>query len=183
MKLASVFETIMYEYAKLIADRAIEERTSPVPATREGSGYWAFVAYTFRRLCSEEIAPSDVVRENQILVAEGHRCAYCGSVDRLQWEHIVPTSRGGPNTIDNMVLACAPCNRDKAARNPIEWYEARGLHRKGVPRLVMGKLLKLVLEEHRRQGTLVAASYPHGKGLHLGNVCLVFDHVTARSKP
>ena len=39
----------------------------------------------------------------------------------------------------------------------------------------MGKLLKIVLEEHRRLNTLEVPEFPAGKGLHLYNVCLVFD--------
>ena len=74
-----------------------------------------------------------------------------------------------------MVLSCAACNREKAAINPIEWYESKKLHRKEIPRMVMGKLLKVVLEEHRTRNTLHASEYPEGMGLHLYNVCLVFD--------
>ena len=75
-----------------------------------------------------------------------------------------------------MVLSCAACNREKAARNPIEWYNSKKLHRKEIPRIVMGKLLKVVLEEHRTRNSLLASEYPEGMGLHLYNVCLVFDH-------
>ncbi|MDP1650509.1 MAG: HNH endonuclease [Rubrivivax sp.] len=182
VKLVNVFETIMYEYAKLIADRAIEERETVAPAARESKDYWSFVWHTFRKLCDGKITTSAVLRENKLLVAAGNRCAYCGATELLQWEHIVPTSRNGPNTIDNMVLSCSKCNREKAARNPIEWYNAKKLHRKHIPRLVMGKLLKVVLEEHRRRGTDSASDYPEGEGLHLYNVCLVFDHAVPRSQ-
>ncbi|MBN8509946.1 MAG: HNH endonuclease [Burkholderiales bacterium] len=176
VKLANVFETIMYEYAKLIADRAVEDRESLAPAERESKEYWSFVWHTFRKLSTGRITISAILRENKLLVEAGNRCAYCGAFDALQWEHIIPASRNGPSTIDNMVLSCPKCNREKAARNPIEWYDARGLHRKHIPRLVMGKLLKVVLEEHRSRGTDSANEYPRGAGLHLHNVCLVFDH-------
>lgn len=180
----SVFETIMYEYAKLIADRAVEDRESLAAAERTGSDYWSFVALTFRKLKDGRISASSVLRENKQLVQSSQRCAYCASSQALQWEHIIPRSRQGPDTIDNMVLSCAKCNREKAARNPIEWYDSRKLHRKQIPRIVMGKLLKVVLEEHRARNTLRAAEYPEGKGLHLDNVCLVFDQdYNAPAKP
>lgn len=175
VRLDSVFETIMYEYAKLIADRAIEERDSLAPADRKGSEYWSFVTHTFQKLRAGSLSPSTVLRENKRLVEAGGACAYCGAAQGLQWDHIIPVSRGGPNTIDNLLLACVACNRDKAARNPLEWAAARGLPRSHVPRLVMGKLLKLVLEEHRSRGTDVATEYPPGHGLHLDQVCRVFD--------
>ena len=174
-RLESVFETIMYEYAKLIADRAVEERESLAPAERTSKDYWSFVALTFKKLKDGRISSSSVLRENKQLIQSAQRCAYCASSKSLQWEHIVPRSRNGPDTIDNMVLSCAVCNREKAARNPIEWYDSKKLHRKEIPRIVMGKLLKVVLEEHRARNTLLASEYPEGMGLHLYNVCLVFD--------
>ena len=174
--LANVFETIMYEYAKLIADQAVEDRSTLEPAERTSRDYWSFVALTFKKLRSGRISASSILRENKKLVEEGSKCAYCGAEEKLQWEHIVPQSRGGPNTIDNMVLACAKCNREKAARNPIEWYDSKGIHRKYIPRVVMGKLLKVTLEEHRKRNTLQAGEFPEAKGLHLYNVCLVFEY-------
>lgn len=173
--LTSVFETLMYEYAKLIADRAVDERDSVAPAARVGSGYWSFVSRTFKKLSQGEIAASAILRENKLLVSLGQECAYCEATGRLQWEHIVPLSRGGPDTIDNLVLSCATCNRDKGTRNPVEWYFEQGLDRKNVPRIVMGKLVKLALEEHLRRGSLLATEYPAGEGLHFSKVCLVFD--------
>jgi hypothetical protein len=52
-----------------------------------------------------------------------HMCAYCGEVmfhSKLTREHVVPTSRGGHDEWTNVVTACGPCNRRKAARTPEE---------------------------------------------------------------
>ena len=175
VQLANVFETLMYEYAKLIADRAVGQRNALEPAARVGAGYWSFVSRTFKKLAAGEISASAVLRENKLLVSQGQRCAYCNATQGLQWEHIVPRSRGGPDNIDNLVMSCAKCNREKGARNPVEWYFDRGLDRKYVPRIVMGKLVKLALDEHQKRGSLHAAEYPAGEGLHFSKVCLVFD--------
>src|SRR2546430_12155670 len=41
-------------------------------------------------------------------------CAYCGAKDTaFQVEHIVPEGRGGSDRVDNLTLACAPCNQRK----------------------------------------------------------------------
>ncbi len=37
-------------------------------------------------------------------------CAYCGSTCRLTIHHIIPVSKGGPSSIDNLVQACQSCN-------------------------------------------------------------------------
>jgi hypothetical protein len=53
VRLANVYETIMYEYAKLIADQAVEERKTLAPAERTTKDYWSFVALTFKKLKDE----------------------------------------------------------------------------------------------------------------------------------
>ena len=45
-----------------------------------------------------------------------HRCQYCGSDRHLTLDHVVPRSRGGEDTWDNLVTSCAPCNRKKGDR-------------------------------------------------------------------
>jgi 5-methylcytosine-specific restriction endonuclease McrA len=50
-----------------------------------------------------------------VFARDGHRCQYCG--DRAETlDHVVPRSRGGLHTWDNVVAACRPCNVGKADR-------------------------------------------------------------------
>jgi len=44
------------------------------------------------------------------------RCVDCGSRERLEFDHIVPVSKGGANTARNIELRCESCNRKKAAK-------------------------------------------------------------------
>lgn len=48
-------------------------------------------------------------------------CAYCGTTEgSIHVEHIVPRSRGGTDSWNNRVLACARCNAAKGNRTPAE---------------------------------------------------------------
>jgi len=44
---------------------------------------------------------------------DGGKCARCGSREKLEYDHIIPVSRGGSNTVRNIELLCESCNRKK----------------------------------------------------------------------
>ena len=44
------------------------------------------------------------------------RCAKCGNRENLEYDHIVPVSKGGGNTERNIELLCQDCNRAKSNR-------------------------------------------------------------------
>lgn len=46
------------------------------------------------------------------------KCAKCGSQFNLEYDHIIPVSKGGSNTARNIQLLCEPCNRKKS-NNPV----------------------------------------------------------------
>lgn len=53
-----------------------------------------------------------------IYVRDRWRCQYCAAVfpsSELTFDHVVPRSRGGRTTWENVVTACAPCNIRKGA--------------------------------------------------------------------
>ena len=54
-----------------------------------------------------------------VFARDGHRCQYCGrAAENL--DHVLPRSRGGPHSWDNVVASCRPCNARKEDRLPQE---------------------------------------------------------------
>jgi len=60
------------------------------------------------------------ITRRALFARDGHRCQYCGSGARLTLDHVVPRSRGGASSWENVVTACAPCNLRKGDRLPHE---------------------------------------------------------------
>ena len=50
-----------------------------------------------------------------VFARDGHRCQYCGAAAE-NLDHVVPRSKGGTHTWDNVVAACRPCNTRKEDR-------------------------------------------------------------------
>lgn len=51
------------------------------------------------------------------------RCQYCGEVvprHLATYDHVMPRSRGGRTTWENVVIACVGCNQKKADKTPSE---------------------------------------------------------------
>jgi 5-methylcytosine-specific restriction endonuclease McrA len=59
-----------------------------------------------------DISPS----RSMIYKRDNNTCQYCGARSKLTIDHIVPRSRGGDDSWENLVVACSSCNTKKAIR-------------------------------------------------------------------
>jgi 5-methylcytosine-specific restriction endonuclease McrA len=59
------------------------------------------------------------VTRRAVFGRDGHRCQYCGAPAE-SLDHILPRSRGGDHTWENVVACCRPCNIKKGDRLPTE---------------------------------------------------------------
>ena len=60
---------------------------------------------------------------HSIFERDEHTCQYCGkhfSKSQLTIDHVMPQSRDGQDTWENLTLACVPCNVRKGNRTPEE---------------------------------------------------------------
>lgn len=62
-----------------------------------------------------------VLNRKNLFRRDGFRCQYCGCKDdSLTVDHVMPKSRGGEDTWENLITACKPCNTKKGNRTPAE---------------------------------------------------------------
>ncbi|MBW8050752.1 MAG: HNH endonuclease [Cytophagales bacterium] len=51
---------------------------------------------------------------------DGHKCQYCSSRSNLTLDHVIPISKGGNSSWENLVTACKKCNARKGDFTPNE---------------------------------------------------------------
>jgi hypothetical protein len=69
-------------------------------------------------LLSEGSRRSSIPEDVKMLVwqRDQGRCVQCGSQDTLEFDHIIPVSKGGSSTARNIQILCESCNRSKSNR-------------------------------------------------------------------
>ena len=61
-----------------------------------------------------------VLSRRNIMKRDRHTCQYCGTKSDLTLDHVLPRSRGGADSWENLVTACNQCNVKKGNRTPDE---------------------------------------------------------------
>jgi 5-methylcytosine-specific restriction endonuclease McrA len=77
------------------------------------------------RLLFYDRLPKQTVRFNRrnLFARDANRCQYCGRrfpTSELSLDHVVPRSRGGETSWENIVCSCVKCNVKKGGRTPGE---------------------------------------------------------------
>ena len=81
------------------AEKAKERRENPKIKEEDGRS----------RRISQEV-------KDKVWNRDGGKCVECGSNENLEFDHIIPFSKGGANTYRNIQLLCEHCNRSKSAK-------------------------------------------------------------------
>jgi hypothetical protein len=58
--------------------------------------------------------PSEV--KQQVWKRDGGKCVNCGSKRHLEYDHELPVSKGGSDTVNNIRILCKQCNRKKSGK-------------------------------------------------------------------
>lgn len=107
-----------------------------------GGNFWRRKAYTVNTVGRARLAKLKGVKTSSIRMTDleweckpqdlaklfekqNGKCFYCKCKlkhDWLQVDHVVPLSRGGKNTLDNIVLTCKDCNNLKNTKTGEEFF-------------------------------------------------------------
>lgn len=98
--LAQKAETVVESGQQIHSERLVFDVPSVVRLAR-------FVKVPYQRRRS--------INRRAVFARDENTCQYCGGAAE-SIDHIVPSSRGGTNTWDNVVAACRPCNTHKRDR-------------------------------------------------------------------
>ncbi|HVP02869.1 MAG TPA: HNH endonuclease [Solirubrobacteraceae bacterium] len=60
------------------------------------------------------------ITRRAVFARDGWTCQYCGTRSNLTVDHVIPRSKGGDSSWENIVASCAPCNRRKGDRLPAQ---------------------------------------------------------------
>jgi hypothetical protein len=161
----TIRDLIYYQYAKIVARSAF----SAADGKSAKAQHYGFIKNMFRQLTSGEKSWSDITREDKELVEAERACSYCGALDELHWEHLVPRSvRINERCaacerilgIHNQAWACRSCNSQKGTRGLYDYYRQRFPDEKKffdlIPPLLEKKYLKTIYNCHRCAATLDA---------------------------
>jgi 5-methylcytosine-specific restriction endonuclease McrA len=79
------------------------------PLELENTSFWQ----RLRVSTTERLWKVPPVSRRELLRRDNHKCQYCGTGKSLTIDHVIPRSRGGGHTWDNVVIACEKCNGRK----------------------------------------------------------------------
>lgn len=106
---------------KRIIDALIEQGK----LTDEEGGIYApiYDEWKLRSRRDDRRPPIPVLLQNAVYDRDGPICSYCGTGPLESWhiDHIIPWSRGGGHSLENLCVSCASCNLSKGAKTPEEW--------------------------------------------------------------
>jgi len=60
----------------------------------------------------------------QVIERDGYHCVYCDedlTQGEIHLDHVIPESKGGPTTVDNLQVTCRKCNTAKGVLTESEF--------------------------------------------------------------
>ena len=127
----------------------------------------AVVVLTEQKRTPRKLHYFNAATKRNVLIRDGFACAYCLrrlTMHSVTKDHILPTSRGGKDTLANVVACCIECNSRKANKTP----EEAGMALQRPPRaLSEDEKMELLVKTHKSSERSVWRSCFQHNGLTL----------------
>lgn len=102
---------ILKEKAEVIDEGAVQLHAEKVSMSRPS----VIRLMTYVRIPYQSFARK--ITRRAVFARDRWECQYCGRNGSLTMDHVVPRSKGGATTWENVVTCCAGCNRRKGSRS------------------------------------------------------------------
>ena len=93
-----------FKYEDMIRVRELIDRIQRLPYENHSS--------TESRKVKRPLIPQSV--KDKVWNRDGGKCVQCGSNEKIEFDHIIPISKGGSNSYRNLQILCEKCNRSKS---------------------------------------------------------------------
>ncbi len=103
----------------VLAEKAVSVDSSPDVVRAESVTVPVPVVARLTRYVRVPYPTQVPLSRRAVFTRDGQTCVYCGG-SATSIDHVVPRSRGGTHTWDNVVAACRRCNHTKADRSLAE---------------------------------------------------------------
>lgn len=111
-------------------DDPILFKGEPIDHPEKGILYWPSVIVDRKQKIKDTVRMS----RNVLYYREERSCYWCGNeiqnIAEVTKDHIVPTSKGGSNTFENVVCSCRKCNAEKGDTLPVGKWKPKYLPKK-----------------------------------------------------
>ena len=120
--IVTIREHIAWSYANLArADAALQS----------GATHYLRVHHAIRNklysgLTSGTMSMRTLYDDERLKMTMPQACYYCGSVENLAVDHMIPRIGGGADEADNLIWSCRTCNSSKGGRDMLAWMNSRG---------------------------------------------------------
>lgn len=116
-EILTVKEHIAWSYANLARAHA---------ALQEGSEKYKQVHHIirsklFQGLVSGKMNMRSLYDDERMKMTVPQACCYCGNINKLSVDHLIPRIKGGSDESDNLIWACNSCNSSKQGRDMLQW--------------------------------------------------------------
>jgi 5-methylcytosine-specific restriction endonuclease McrA len=135
--ISTVREHIAWSYANLARSHA---------ALEGGVDKYGWVHHAIRQklytgLTTRRMSMGSLYDDERIKLTARQACYYCGSVDHLVVDHLIPRVKGGPDEADNLIWACRACNSSKQGKDMLAWMKIKAVF---PPLLLLRRYTKIV---------------------------------------